>query len=401
MAFKTSPEHFSHLFSALREPAPLRAVPTRVADALRRIAAERWIYRSGIEDLLFAMDPRLDDFGAGRVDSLVAMFQLHYRDIAAHPKKMSTMVMLLPALAATDFAVLLINLEALGFNVDATPLTEALSPELATRPFLSSRELTVIWHQNVRHRGEPLTVTALSAEPQCANRVTEWKVSTNYRVVALLDDGTPFRVTAHAPKYRRRPAPVETRCPTCDFTYYRGDSESTSSHRREHRIRLRYLEPSTHPKLATSETVTVTHLVTTKSPTWLHREIYDRALAFKREFRYDFTQWGSRNGDDDPDVEGHLMTAAGVILGACAFRMRQDGVNRYRALQWIWLAPKYRRAGHLSTCWAGLRRRYGAFHVEAPVSLAMQAFLARNSESWLMDVDAVLAYATTENATTT
>ena len=55
--------------------------------------------------------------------------------------------------------------------------------------------------------------------------------------------------------------------------------------------------------------------------------MYARALQFKREFHYDFAQWGDPEKDfkahgflfnDDTGVFGH-----GAIVGACAFRWRE------------------------------------------------------------------------------
>ncbi|WP_157641853.1 hypothetical protein [Burkholderia ubonensis] len=395
MEYKTNPRHFANLVSALREQEPTRPIRPSVAENLKRMAGDRWVLRSALEDVLVDMDPRLDSYGAGNPDALVAMLGLTYRNSAYRPKKNSSGVMLFQAIAAVELAEVLMHLEALGFRVDPEPLVSEIRSQLDSATRLSQPELSVFWYSSVRHRGSPITITEESTERRIAEKSEEWKTSTGYRVVADYAEGKPFRITAHAPKYRRKPEPVETICPTCGATYYRGDPESSANHRREHRRRVHYMLPEPHPKVLEARQQNPDFsLVTSASPKWMHFEMYERALAFKREFGYDFTQWGSPSGDDDPNVAGHLFTNdAGAIVGACSFRSHVHNGQRYRALQWIWFAPAHRREGHLSRYWPVLRKLYGAFHVEPPVSAAMQAFLARHSDSALLDLDAALEQA--------
>ena len=130
-------------------------------------------------------------------------------------------------------------------------------------------------------------------------------------------------------------------------------------------------------------------LVTWDSPQWKHNEMYNRALAFKREFHYDFTQWKSREGHEDLDVHGYLFTGTkGEIVGAAAFRNRAEGTDDSKwALQWIWFCPRERRKGHLVSRWANFRTLFGDFIVESPVSEAMQGFLKKQGDSFLMNYD--------------
>lgn len=91
-------------------------------------------------------------------------------------------------------------------------------------------------------------------------------------------------------------------------------------------------------------------LLTSKSPAWKHKEIYIRALAFRREFQYDFVQWQSEKGDSDPDVHGFLFSdISGIVVGACCFRSRkkEETQNRW-VLDWIWICPKERKPPGIS-----------------------------------------------------
>ncbi|WP_449435077.1 hypothetical protein [Pedobacter steynii] len=169
--------------------------------------------------------------------------------------------------------------------------------------------------------------------------------------------------------------------------WYKGDPDSSASHRKEHKRRMAYLDPKPNLQLIEEKkTNTDFRMVNSQSPEWKHKEIYSRALAFKREFRYDFIQWQSPKGDDDPNVNGILFTnEQDAIVGACSFRDRtgEDGKKLW-ALDWVWICPKERRNGHLSKNWETLRQRFGDFIVESPVSDAMIAFLKSKNDSLLI-----------------
>jgi hypothetical protein len=113
----------------------------------------------------------------------------------------------------------------------------------------------------------------------------------------------------------------------------------------------------------------------------MHKEIYERARLFKREFHYDFVQWHP-DGERNPGVVGFLFVdpaGSGKLLGACCFRWREYSNAPHRwAMDWIWLAPGARRTGLLTARWPSFLKDFGAFHVEHPRSDAMQAFLKKH-----------------------
>lgn len=121
--------------------------------------------------------------------------------------------------------------------------------------------------------------------------------------------------------------------------------------------------------------------VTSTSPAWQHREMYDRALAFKQELRCSSVRWGSESGDNDPHVRGFLfMDARHAIVGACAFRLSGNESVRWWGLHWIWMSPQHRRQGHLAQHWHQFKKRFGRFEVQSPVSEAMSSFLAKHGD---------------------
>src|SRR5215472_9450607 len=100
----------------------------------------------------------------------------------------------------------------------------------------------------------------------------------------------------------------------------------------------RILLPTVPARLVQGNPVRLTH----RSPLPLRRAVYYCALNFRREFSYDFVQYGYKGRDSDPhhvaflwlDLAHPRQWAVGPQLpavGACCFRLRRG----YRwALQW-------------------------------------------------------------------
>ena len=142
------------------------------------------------------------------------------------------------------------------------------------------------------------------------------------------------------------------------------------------------LDPQPHVEvLRTIEQGQDPSWVTSTSPAWQHREMYDRALAFQQELRCASAPWEPRSGEDDPCLHGFLFVdARQAIVGACAFRLRGNEAVRWWGLQWVWMSPKHRRQGHLTRHWHQFKQRFGRFEVESPVSEAMSSFLAKHGD---------------------
>jgi hypothetical protein len=215
------------------------------------------------------------------------------------------------------------------------------------------------------------------------------KLTSGHRYeVWLGPDDAVYKLEVMAPKYRQVHAPVETICSDCGDRWFRGDPDSSAAHRREHKRRMHVLDPGPLADMLSARlTTNDPELVRSTSPKWKHFEMYERARAFRREEGYDFVQWNSHDGDDDPHVHGFLMSdAEGRILGAISFRWREpQDEPAFWGLQWVWIAPKMRRCGILSNRWSAFRERFGDFVVESPVSQAMQDFLAKHGDTHLMN----------------
>lgn len=175
-------------------------------------------------------------------------------------------------------------------------------------------------------------------------------------------------------------------CELCHLTYLTDVPSDAALHRRRHAMYRSAMEGKPNPKflehLKGSSSLSLGELVTCKSAKWLDQEIYWRARIFKKEFGYDFTQWGGTNTykNEDPRWQGHLFSISendqpsGRIGGACGFYFKD--FNQW-SLAWVWVAPPYRRTGLLTQRWQSFLEHYGDFTLETPLSQGMQSFLLR------------------------
>ena len=154
----------------------------------------------------------------------------------------------------------------------------------------------------------------------------------------------------------------------------KGLRSDSATHRRHHKKFLSVVEPSPDPRLIPDGL----HEVTSTSAGWEHRLMYERARQFRREMRFDFVQWG--NPDKDPKGHGYLFVSPDrAAIGCCAFRWREwKDASPGWAMQFVWIAPRFRHRGILTRHWPFFRERFGNFHVEPPLSDAMSGFLAQN-----------------------
>ena len=329
---------------------------------------------SDIEDILYHSDSRLDDIRrVVPVQRWCEILSVPTREYYPRPRRRQSSAMGVRGISAEDLADLLMRIESVGYSIDPLGLVRKLSSMVAGRAYVTSAELSILWYEKCRHKASILFTVERGERGQVC-REERFRTAAGYKVGVLWNtDSRPLELTVKGPKYRRRRAPVLTECDVCGYEWYRGDPDSSAAHRREHARRMEYLAPKPNPRFGEvePEQVGLVH-VTTGSSRWVHGEIYLRAAAFRREFQYDFVQWSDPKGDADPHVRGYLfIDSANVAVGACAFRWREDEGGSFWGMQWIWIAPKYRRAGVLTKHWNTLRQVHGDFYVEPPVSDAV------------------------------
>lgn len=382
-----SQEQMDAIWSALNAPLrPSRSFSYR--SILQRVLKEGWLYSYQLEDLVMEAESRLDEL-RHRIElkDLAEALGYQWTHITSRPRVTSNAVGYSSALRASEAASLLMDLERLGFQFDPQPLVDALRPALLKQAILTDAELDIFWAPKIRGKSE-ISLEVKDGEFSF-REYREGKFANGYRFVALIrKDGSLHSLSVRGPGHRRRKDPVETVCNECGSTWWRGDPDSSAGHRREHKRRMHILDPQPHElMIAAALTDSDPELVTSQSPAWKHDEIYRRAYAFKREEKYDFVQWQSSSGDDDPKAHGFLfIDEAGIIKGAGAFRWREPEAPEapFWGLQWVWICPRYRRQGILESRWKKLRERFGDFVVEGPVSQSMRAFLAKHGDTELM-----------------
>jgi hypothetical protein len=397
MQIDLSPKQIDAIWNSLRQPLKIGKGMNN-SQLIAEIVQRGWAYYADIEDIFYLTDKRLDALRYDiPVETWCQIFRLPYATVYDRPRVSQTSVLGHNAVATADTAALLIELERLGYAVDPDPLVALLIDSIKKCELLTNPQLAILWYAKTRHKSPPVFLS-VDGGLQRRQEIGSFKTATNYTIKAWSDEnGEVCTIEVHSPKFRNRPPPKKELCKICGYEWYRGDPDSSALHRRVHKKRLAYLEPEPLPEFVSEkDNAKDAELVTTVSPKWKHREIYRRAVAFKREFAYDFIQWQSAKGDDDAHVHGFLLASEkNVIAGACAFRKREDQGQSWWTLQWIWIAPKFRRSGILSRYWPEFRERFGDFHVEAPVSEAMQAFLENVGDNHLMDLTVIRE---TENA---
>jgi len=171
-------------------------------------------------------------------------------------------------------------------------------------------------------------------------------------------------------------------CPTCGLTYVRGSPDDEREHRRRHRLWAAVAEPKPSPAVRKLNATDGLIAVDWRSRPWLNKAVYERAKLFRREFGYDFVQWyelgPGREFEPDFRARAFLFIADdnAIIAGACAFRWRAWTKAPHEwAMDWVWLAPRFRRRGILTRHWPTFTALFGSgFYLEPPLSDAMEAF---------------------------
>lgn len=131
-----------------RSPSASRA--GFAAEAVERALAERWITLVKADDVIWSWDPAP---GVLRIERWCAVFGIPVRHVFDKPRgRMATGA---TAMAVADFAMLLIELERMGYRIDPTPLTTPLRAQLDRAARLTEAELAVLWFDQERNRMPP------------------------------------------------------------------------------------------------------------------------------------------------------------------------------------------------------------------------------------------------------
>jgi hypothetical protein len=144
------------------------------------------------------------------------------------------------------------------------------------------------------------------------------------------------------------------------------------------------------PLITTDELISNPLEVTYKSPKQHRKAVYKIAQYFKREFRYDFVQYGY-NGNEkdelhcaflwiDPECVELAVDFKVPCVGATCFRWRTTADDTpIWVMDWVWFHPYYRRRGLLTAAWPLFKERFKNFACEHPLSDPMKKFLHKQN----------------------
>ena len=185
--------------------------------------------------------------------------------------------------------------------------------------------------------------------------------------------------------YRR--SLLDDDCRVCGFSYVKELPEERRYHRSFHARMLSVFEPKPNKALAKRHAEFGHYVpVTSQSPTWMNRRLHWISRVLHRENNYDFIMWP----ESGCDGQGFILTDSdGRALGGCAAQWCEwSDAPACWVLQWIWIAPPYRRQGLLRDTWSMLTAKYDGIIPDRPYSPEAARFflslgnLPEHVESW-------------------
>ena len=159
----------------------------------------------------------------------------------------------------------------------------------------------------------------------------------------------------------------EYACTVCGFAYVKELSEDQKLHRSVHDSMLSVLEPTPNKELSKCHARFGRYVpLTSQSPKWMNRRLHWIARALHWEKNYDFIMWP----ESGCEGEGFILTDSdGRALGGCAVQWYEwSDAPACWVLQWIWVAPPFRRQGLLRDTWSMLTAKYDGIIPDHPYS---------------------------------
>ena len=143
---------FEQLIAQVQEPLPSHEVTLtdNFIDLMEDSLARGWIYSASLQELIASMDPRLAGLS---IDGLAQIFDFEEVPVWANSTR-SMPTRSHGAVAMRNAAFLLIQLKAVGFQVDDAPLGSRMRPLLASKKVLVGREFYVLWQPELEAKRE-------------------------------------------------------------------------------------------------------------------------------------------------------------------------------------------------------------------------------------------------------
>lgn len=353
---------------------PARGRKWQIQPWAARVASAGWVSLVDLVDAMESQDPRIYGLGP-QMKAACEIFELPLRAAMAKPRNRNSEGMLYPSLTAVDAAALMVMFQQLGFEVDPSALIVLLQPKLRAQSRFSLAELEVLFYEKGVDRAHLYFTTK---PPPVIGEREKFKTDRGYRV-ELVAKGECATLDVKGPLFRPPKARVDHTCEYCGWTYTKGDMDAAIEHRRRHSRHQRSFDPRPNPAFARRLAVAPNpDVVKHGSPKWMHEEVYERAVMFKREMEFDFIQWNMPfKGRPPEEGVAYLLaevSATSTIAGACAFRERSGQWT----MDWAWIAPKFRRRGIMQRYWPRFLEAYGDFPLEYPLSDAMKDYVLKH-----------------------
>ena len=312
------------IYHALLDKNHLHRDSAQSASLDNSIIARGWVFNIELEELLLATDSRLSHLD---LEQLTAFLDIPWRWVFKRPAHLSASAYASNALSLADAACLFVRLEEMGFDSFPERLLEYGLRAQKHLSHITASEWTLLSYPKRRLK-EQFSVRSDGRNDDGEWKPHNWKDALGRRIEFTLVGDRPHLLTVTGPKYKQQKPRVRITCPECGYRYTRGDPESSLSHRSEHARVMRFMKPR---PISAFQARLAKHadpeLVTIDSPIWMHREVHQRALQFKREFQYDFLQWEGSLREKNLRIESHGYLFAdhtathgmGAAVGACAF----------------------------------------------------------------------------------
>ncbi|WP_114948784.1 hypothetical protein [Microvirga calopogonii] len=186
---------FDQLIAQAQEPLPSYEfiLTDSFIELIEESLARGWIYSAALQELIAAMDPRLAGFA---VDELAQIFDFEEVQVWANATR-SMPTRSHGAVAIRNAAFLLIQLKAMGFQVDDAPLSSRMRPLLASKKVLVGREFYVFWQQELEAKRE-VFVLYTAPSPQNA-RTQEVILPPGHTMRIIFDDKRAIGVEVRSP----------------------------------------------------------------------------------------------------------------------------------------------------------------------------------------------------------
>jgi RimJ/RimL family protein N-acetyltransferase len=378
MTPEESTEMLEGLFKLVKEIRPAPTPKTRLSGYETKMLRDQGVTITDLGDYALLTEGRYYGRIEQYIEWLAEQADIKVRSLLYRPAQIGDDAYGFFGFQLADAVGLIIYMEQLGLMVSAALLVEELQPDLANRSLLTEAEYSILTY-NLWSGRRLMVIRSTAKRGPGAETVEKFRSPTGYRYKMVRQNGQALSLEVRGPKYRELKQ-ESINCEYCGMTYLSNTPAETRAHRQVHRRAARLLDPEPNTrfaKLLAENNQPI--IVDSQAPMWMQKEVYRRALRFKRDFRYDFVQWA---GDDVNRVKsgwhGHLIPAGpdGTIAGACAFSNVHPGPDGVEwTLAWVWVAPKYRGQGLLTKYWPWFIERYGNFFIEPPLSDAMTGFV--------------------------